>query len=74
MILVITLIALAILLILYSMSMKEKFASDGGALIQLVAKDAQDSYLTGSPRNYIPYYSYYYPYYYYPDYPYASYY
>ena len=75
MIAIIILIALVILGIFY-ITRKETFGSQsGGALIQLAAKDIQDSYLIGRPR---PYYSsfssYYYPYsysFFYPDYPYV---
>ena len=67
MIIAVILTALVILGIFFIVTKKENFgSSSGGALIQLVAKDVQDSYLIGGPRPYYPY-----PPYYYPDYPYV---
>lgn len=57
---------------------REDYSSQGGALVQLMAKDPQDSYLITGARPYYPYYpyypffSYYYPYHSYP-YPYLYY-
>jgi len=65
------LIIILLLIVLYYtfVHRNEKFgSSQGGALIQLVAKGAQDQYLTGhDPRYNYPYYypQYYYPYNYY---------
>lgn len=65
---IILLVVLVFIVLFYKR--RESFgASTGGALIQLVAKDAQDSYLIGGPRPYTPY-----PYYYYNYYPFFSYY
>lgn len=57
---------------IYYMTKKETFSSQGGALIQLMAKDPQDSYLITGSRPYYPYFPYYYPYHLYP-YPYLYY-
>lgn len=66
---VILLIFLILVIIFYSRS--ESFGgSTGGALMQLVAKDPQDSYLIGGPRPYSPWA---YNYYYYPFFSYFPY-
>lgn len=66
----IILLVFLILIIIFH-SRKETFGgSTGGALIQLVAKDPQDSYLIGGPRPYAPWN---YGYYYYPFYSYYPY-
>lgn len=72
---IVIIIVIIILFLLWKLFFKEKSIEghDSGALIQLVAKDVQDSYLTGDAWKYYPYY---YPYYnpdYYP-YDYATYY
>lgn len=56
---IILLIIVILCVVFYSR--KESFGSTGGALMQLVAKDPQDSYLIGGPRPYAPWsYNYYY--------------
>lgn len=56
MIVYIILFVLVILLLLYRLSTIEHH--DSGAIIQLVSKDSQDSYLIGNAWEYYPFYFY----------------